>query len=107
KNNTVATNSFECLTEGSESLDGEPQGRFFGAPIITTDAMLNGSLRKFRLAMACTIEYAAFHVNAAGLGAGTLAQKKAAVLAAMNVTMTRVNGIYEKEISVTMEFVPN
>lgn len=107
KNNTVATTSFECLTEGTEIVEEEPQGKLFGAPIITTDAMLDGSLRKFRLAMACTIEYAAFHVNAAGLGAGTLEQKKAAVLAAMNVTMTRVNGIYEKEISVTMEFVPN
>lgn len=104
KKNTVATTSFECLTEGIE----EPQGKFFGVPPIAQEStMLDGSLRKFRLAMACTIEYAAFHVNAAGLGSGTLAQKKAAVLAAMNVTMTRVNGIYERDLSVTMEFVPN
>ncbi|MFT3794770.1 reprolysin-like metallopeptidase [Flavobacterium sp.] len=61
----------------------------------------------YRLAMACTIEYAAFHVNAAGLGGGTIAQKKAAVLAAMNVTVNRINSVYERDLSVTLELVPN
>lgn len=74
----------------------------------TLETFANDSFfRTYRLAMACTIEYAAYHVNAAGLGAGTLAQKKAAVLAAMNVTMTRVNGIYEKDMSLTMKLVAN
>jgi len=67
----------------------------------------DGVFRQYRLAMACTIEYAAFHVTAAGLGAGTLAQKKAAVLSAMNVTMTRVNGIYERDMSLRMNLVAN
>lgn len=67
----------------------------------------NSLFKTYRLAMACTIEYAAFHVNAAGLNGGTLEQKKAAVLAAMNVTMTRVNGIYEREFALTMVIVPN
>ncbi|MCK6607811.1 MAG: M12 family metallo-peptidase [Flavobacterium sp.] len=67
----------------------------------------DGKFRQYRLAMACTIEYAAFHVTAAGLGAGTLAQKKAAVLSAMNVTMTRVNGIYERDMSLRMNLVAN
>ncbi|MBC7607556.1 MAG: T9SS type A sorting domain-containing protein [Burkholderiales bacterium] len=75
------------------------------------DLLLNRSnnslFKTYRLAMACTIEYAAFHINAAGLGSGTLAQKKAAVLAAMNVTMTRVNGVYEKDLALTMILVPN
>lgn len=35
----------------------------------------NSLFKTYRLAMACTIEYAAFHVNAAGLNSGTLAQK--------------------------------
>jgi chitodextrinase len=63
--------------------------------------------RTYRLAMACTIEYAAFHVNAAGLSGGTLAQKKAAVLSAMVVTMTRVNGVFEKDMSLRMNLVAN
>src|SRR5690606_18618191 len=67
----------------------------------------NGIFRTYRLAMACTVEYAAFHVNAAGLNGGTESQKKAAVLAAMNVTMTRVNGIYERDMALTMQLIPN
>lgn len=54
------------------------------------------TLRKYRLALACTGEYAQFH-------GGTVAQ----VLAAMNTTMMRVNGVYEREASITMEIIPN
>lgn len=67
----------------------------------------DGILRQYRLAIACTQEYSAFHVNQAGLNAAPDAQKKAAVLAAMNVTMTRVNGVYERDLSITMTIVPN
>lgn len=104
KRHTFSSNSFECLVEneGTEA----PQGLHF-SPLNNQKVMLNGSLRKFRLAMACTTEYAGFHINAAGMNAGTLAQKKATVLAAMNVTMTRINGIYERDLSLTMELVPN
>lgn len=66
----------------------------------------DGQLREFRLALGCTEQYAAYHVNQAGLNAGTDAQKKAAVLAVMNDVMTRVNAVYENEISVTMILVP-
>lgn len=67
----------------------------------------DGFFRTYRLAMACTVEYAAFHIDEAGVNDGTLAQKKAAVLAAMVVTMTRVNGIYERDMSLTMQIVPD
>ncbi len=67
----------------------------------------DGKFRTYRLAMACTIEYAAYHVSAAGVGTGTLAQKKAAVMAAMVVSMVRINGIYERDMSLTMQFVAN
>lgn len=104
KKNAISDKNFECLTE---SVGAElPQGKQF-APPSSHKEMVNGFLRKYRLALACTVEYAAFHVNAAGLNTGTLEQKKAAVLAAMNVTMTRVNGIYERDLSVTMELVAN
>ena len=77
----------------------------------STDLILNRSnnslFKTYRLALACTIEYAAFHIAAAGVGGGTLAQKKAAVLAAMVVTMTRVDGVYEKDLSLTMVLIPN
>lgn len=67
----------------------------------------DGILRRYRLAMACTIEYAAFHINAANLNNGTLAQKKQAVLSAMVITVTRVNSIYEKDLSITLQLVAN
>ncbi|KFC20053.1 reprolysin-like metallopeptidase [Chryseobacterium sp. FH1] len=79
------------------------------APEVASKAPLvrDGQLRTYRLALACTIEYSAFHVNRAGLSGGTTEQKKAAVLAAMNASMTRVNGVYEKTLSLTMVLVPN
>lgn len=56
----------------------------------------DGQLRTFRLALACTIEYSAYHGNTVS-----------SVLAAMNTTMTRVNGVFERDVSLTMQIVPN
>ncbi|NHM07459.1 secretion protein [Flavobacterium sp. CYK-4] len=67
----------------------------------------DGFFRTYRLAMACTIEFAAFHINAAGLASGTLSQKKAAVLSAMVVTMARVNGVFENDMALRMNLVAN
>ncbi|HLA55801.1 MAG TPA: zinc-dependent metalloprotease family protein [Flavobacterium sp.] len=67
----------------------------------------DGQYRTYRLAMACTAQYAAYHITAAGVGAGTVAQKKAAVLAAMNVSMVRINGIYERDMSLKMQLIAN
>ncbi len=104
RNNAVSDKSFECYTE---SVGPEIAPDMYYQPYGTEEIQTDGVLRKFRLAMACTIEYAAYHVNAAGMNQATVAQKKAAVLSAMNVTMTRVNGVYERDLSVTMELVPN
>lgn len=95
---------FECLTI-NESSEEVP---VHFSPRNNQEIQANTSiLRKYRMAMACTIEYAAFHVNAAGANFASEDEKKAIVLAAMNVTMTRVNGIYERDMSLTMELVPN
>lgn len=59
-------------------------------------------LRKYRLALSCTAEYGNIFA-----GTGTDAQRKANILAQMNVTMTRVNGVYEHDLAITMEIVPN
>ena len=99
RSNISSNNAFSCLVKEDE----------LAPRLMETTAVLanDGKFRQYRLAMACTIEYASFHINAAGLGAGTLAQKKAAVLAAMNVTMTRVNGLYERDMSLRMNLVAN
>lgn len=49
----------------------------------------------FKLAMSCTGEYATFHGGTAPL-----------VLAAFNNTMTRVNGVFEKEFGIHMNLIP-
>ena len=71
----------------------------------------DGMMREFRLALATTIEYSAFHVAAAEASCGctltTEAEKKAAVMAELVVAMTRVNLIYERELSLTMILVGN
>lgn len=97
--------SFECSVDsfGEGEMTGMPSGSFD----VGTPAMDDGNFRTYRLAMACTIEYADYHVNAAGVESGTLDEKKAAVLAAMVVTMTRVDGIYEKDMSLTMVLISN
>lgn len=53
-------------------------------------------IRQYRLALACTGEYAQYH-------GGTVA----GALAAMNTTMVRVNGIFERDLSITMELIGN
>ncbi|RZK24775.1 MAG: T9SS type A sorting domain-containing protein, partial [Flavobacterium sp.] len=50
----------------------------------------------------CTGEYGAIFA-----GNGTVAQRKANIQAPMAITMTRVNGVYEKDFAITMIFVAN
>ncbi len=63
--------------------------------------LTNGAVKHtYRLALACTGEYAR---AATGLSNPTKVQ----VLAKMITTMNRVNGIYETELAATMQLVPN
>jgi hypothetical protein len=67
---------------------------------VTSDFMMKNAddsvLRTFRLAVSATGEYTQYH-------GGTKAQ----ALAAINTTMTRVNGIYEVDFNVTMILIAN
>ncbi|MBF31253.1 MAG: hypothetical protein CL529_08770 [Aequorivita sp.] len=68
----------------------------------------DGMLRTYRLALAATGEYSIFHLNDQGVDpSASDAVKKAAVLAAQNVAMTRVNGIYERDVAITMVIIPD
>lgn len=97
-----ATAGYECLVEDTMGPD---------LPLDTTEQQRNandGKLRTFRLALACTGEYAQFHLGRQGVSPSETDEvKKAAVLSAMNTAMTRVNGVYEREVGVTMEIVDN
>ena len=90
--------SFECLVQ--DTLQDE----VVLSPLNADD----GKLRTYRLALACTGEYAQYHLNNQGIpSSATDEVKKAAVLTAMNTAMTRINGVFEKEIALTMVIIAN
>jgi Metallo-peptidase family M12B Reprolysin-like len=82
-------NRMACLVHGRT----EKPKREFGEQQIVNNG---GTLRTYRLALAATVEYVNFH-------GGT----KAGALAAQVTTMNRVNGIYERDVSIRMILVPN
>ena len=101
KSEAINTSEFTCLVD--EKLKDKIEGKFPETNLRASD----GIYRVYRLALACTIEYAAYHVNAAGANAQPEAVKKAVVLSAMNVSMVRINGLYEKDMAVRMNIVAN
>lgn len=63
--------------------------------------IVNGyQLRTYRLALSCNHQYAQ---AATGLSSPTIEQ----VLSKMLTSLNRINGVYEREVSVTMQFVSN
>ena len=73
-----------------------------------TNTNSSATLKTFRMALSCTGDYAQFHLEEQNIEAtADELIKKEAVLAAMNVTMTRVNGIFEKDLAITMQLVDN
>jgi hypothetical protein len=96
---TSRSEDFSCLT-----IEDNASGRMSSQNESYAVAATNDKkLRKYRLALSCNAEYG----NIFAGSSGTDAQKKANILAQMNVTMTRVNGVYERDLSITMEIIPN
>ena len=91
KSNFYTDKKMECsFNSGIESLENpnsptSGQVKSFGTC----------ELRTYRLALAATVEYTAFH--------GGVASAQAAQV----TTMNRVNGIYERDMAITMNLVPN
>jgi len=90
KKDSRRSETWQCLTEG-HSFEQHPND-FVGKELVGTC----GTRREYRLALACTGEYTFFH-------GGTIAL----ALAAMNTTMNRVNGVYERDCSVRMNIIAN
>lgn len=90
KKDYVKEESWECQFDDHNEKKKKPNS--IGAPVKAGDC----DLRTYRLALACTGEYATFHGGTVPL-----------VLAAMNTSMNRVNGIFENDVTVTMQIVPN
>ncbi len=92
-----STLPFECLTDDDVNLPS-----LKGGPSTMKADVNDQKLRTFRLAQSCTGEYGTIFK-----GTGTTAQQKANVQAQMTITMARVNGVYERDLAITMEFIPN
>ncbi|WP_431137190.1 M12 family metallo-peptidase [Psychroserpens mesophilus] len=97
-------NQIVCLTEEQEFTDS----------IINSDEnesfnrhVDDGVLREFRLALACTEEFSNYYLLQLGLLSAPDPVKKDAILNVMNDIMTRVNAVYENELSLTMTIVSN
>ena len=87
---TVSFSDFECEVLADVSTGIESSG------LASRPNADDGTLRTYRLAVSTTGEYTAFH-------GGT----KAGAMAAINTTMTRVNGVFENDFNVTMVLIAN
>lgn len=87
--------NFECFTNDIENLPS------LKGPSINIMANTNDqTLRTFRLAQSCNAEYG-------NIFATTPGTEKADILAQMVLTINRVNGIYERDLAITLQFIPN
>jgi len=87
-----------CLVKANEAGQEEQLVKLARKSAYKT--MSGTQLRTYRLALSCNSKYA---VAVTGQASPTIAQ----VLSKMTTSMNRINGIYERELSVTMTFVDN
>ncbi|CAD7812782.1 hypothetical protein CHRY9390_02562 [Chryseobacterium aquaeductus] len=90
-------NQFECLFNGESQL----------SETVAQKTVVDALKRVYRLAITTTTEYTAYIAGQAGVGTGTDAQKKAAVLAAVNLAVNRLNEVFEKDVSVRLQLIAN
>lgn len=104
KHNVQGTEYFECKFDEVNTAS-KVVGRTVS---LKTSNANDGKLRTFRLAVATTGEYSQFQLTYNGVSANASdTEKKEVVLSAINATMTRVNAIFERDVSLTMELVSN
>lgn len=94
-----------CDVNSPDGLVAEFDGDSESDYTYQTFTVDDNTLRTYDLALAGTGEYSQYHINQAGLGSGTATQQVAAVLAAMVVTVDRVNSIYENDMGVTFQII--
>ncbi len=101
RNHVVNLNPFQCHVEDEgDDLHNDRNG-------FQTKSS-NGIFRTYRLALSSTIEYSSYHWNAAGVpGSASVETKKAAVLAAMVISVTRINSVYNKDLAVHLQLIAN
>lgn len=99
----ISKRDFKCDVNGFEDSIKKSVENQYGAK-----GANDGQLRTYRLAIVATGGYSQFHLNRQNVSASaTDAEKKAAVLSAINTTITRVNGVFERDLGVHLEIVAN
>ena len=96
---TYYTNDFEKPLPERGTCQGVIRGKNISTEKTTAQICAGTDLRTYRLAIACTGEYAK---AATGLAAPTVAQ----TLAKVAISVNRVNGVYETEFSIRLVLVP-
>lgn len=92
KSKNGVNKDFKCSTDEAAIRQFGPVVSRGGTSILNNAD--DGTLRRFQLALSCTGEYAVYH-------GGTVA----AVNAAFNATMSRVNALFELDFNVTMVII--
>lgn len=102
RNNIRNTKSFECHLKTDDVPEHEIHHRS------TQERSSAQIFRTYKIAISTTIEYSAFHRAAANIpSTATDAVKRSAVLAAIVTTMTRINSVYNSELSIHLQLIPN
>lgn len=95
----------EAMTCDVDSEVSDAMNKYVQTSLKNAD---DGKLRTYRIAVVTSGGYSQFHLTNQGVSSGASdAVKKAAVISAINTTMTRVNGVYEKDLGVRMVLVAN
>ena len=93
---TSALNKWECTIVDA----GKVENKRLNSAVARPNAD-DSTLRTFRLALSCTGEYANY------FGSNTTNNNKSFALAAMNNTMTRVNGVFMTDFTAKMVLIAN
>lgn len=96
QNNYVLYKKSELITEKNFSCHQKGESNLAAEDVFQSKAVQSCELRTYRVAIAATGEYTAFQ-------GGTVAK----ALAAQVTTMNRVNGIYERDLAITMTMIAN
>ncbi len=94
-----------CLVGGKQKIS---EG-FFSQKSTSkaSKAISDGKLRTLRMALVTTAEFSNYYINKDGAENGTDQEKKAAVIAGLNVLLNSLNDLYEREFSISMVLVPD
>jgi len=101
KSETIKTNNSTCLFNPKEELNvinNKDLEKIMGNPNNSVQRNAGDTLRTYRLAIACTGEYAQYF---------SPTPTKAGTLGHMVTTVNRVVGVYEKEVSIRLNIIAN